>query len=73
MLRPLVVRLDARYEALTLIMWIHTVLGAWAAIPWNSKWRKRWRGVPPSWAAQELATRSSIERFFGRVLVYFRL
>jgi transposase len=72
-LRPRVVRLDAGYWGLKLIAWIHTVLRAAAVIPWNPKRQKRRDGLPPTWTAEELGKRSSIERFFGRVLVYFRL
>jgi transposase len=72
-LRPCVVRLDAGYWGLQLIAWIHTVLGAQAVIPWNPKRQKRRDGLPPTWTAEELGKRTSSERFFGRVLVYFRL
>ena len=51
----------------------HTVLGAQAVIPWNPKRQKRRDGLPPTWTAAELGKRTSIERFFGRVLVFFRL
>ena len=30
-------------------------------------------GLPPTWTAEELGKRTSIERFFGRVLVFFQL
>jgi hypothetical protein len=56
-----------------LITWIHTTLGAAAVIPWNPKRQRRRDGLPPTWTAQELGKRTSIERFFGRVLVFFRL
>jgi transposase len=72
-LRPRVVRLDAGYWGLKLIAWIHTVLGAQAVIPWNPKRQKRRDGLPPTWTAEELGKRTSIERFFGHVLVFFRL
>jgi transposase len=72
-IRPRVIRLDAGYWGLTLITWIHTVLGAQAVIPWNPKRQKRRDGLPPTWTAEELGKRTSIERFFGRVLVFFRL
>ena len=72
-LRPRVVRLDAGYWGLKLIAWIHTVLGAQAVIPWNPKRQKRRDGLPPTWIAAELGKRTSIERFFGRALVFFRL
>jgi transposase len=71
--RPRVVRLDAGYWGLKLIAWIHIILGAVAVIPWNPKRQKRRDGLPPTWTAEELGKRSSIERFFGRVLVFFRL
>jgi transposase len=70
---PRRIRLDAGYWGLTRIAWIHTVLGAVAVIPWNPKRQKRRDGLPPTWAAEELGKRTSIERFFGRVLVFFRL
>jgi transposase len=72
-LRPRVIRLDAGYWGLKLIAWIHTVLGAQAVIPWNPKRQKRRDGLPPTWTADELGKRTSIERFFGRVLIFFRL
>jgi transposase len=72
-LRPRVVRLDAGYWGLKLIAWIHTTLGAVAVIPWNPKRQKRRDGLPPTWTADELGKRTSIERFFGRVLVFFRV
>jgi hypothetical protein len=59
-LRPRVVRLDAGYWGLKLIAW-------------NPKRQKRRDGLPPTWTAHELGKRTSIERFFGRVLVFFRL
>src|SRR5258708_1015854 len=72
-LRPRVVRLDAGYWGLKLIAWIHTTLRAAAIIPWNPKRQKRGDVLPPTWTAAELGKRTSIERFFGRVLVFFRL
>jgi transposase len=71
--RPRVIRLDAGYWGLKLIAWIHITLGAVAVIPWNPKRQKRRDGLPPTWTAAELGKRTSIERFFGRVLVFFRL
>jgi transposase len=71
--RPRVVRLDAGYWGLKLIAWIHTVLGAQAVIPWNPKRQTQRDGRPPTWTAAELGKRTSIERFFGRVLVFFRV
>jgi hypothetical protein len=29
--------------------------------------------VPPTWSAEEAGKRTSIERFFGRVMIFFRL
>ena len=72
-IRPRVVRLDAGYWGLKLIAWIHTVLRAQAVIPWNPKRQKRRDGLPPTWTAEELGKRTGIERFFGRVLIFFRL
>ncbi len=71
--RPRVVRLDAGYWGLKLIAWIHTVLGARAVLPWNPKRQKRRNGLPPTWTAEELGKRTSIERFFGRTFIFFRL
>jgi transposase len=71
--RPRVIRLDAGYWGLKLIAWIHTTLGAEAVITRNPKRQKRRDGLPPTWTADELGKRTSIERFFGRVLVFFRL
>jgi transposase len=72
-LRPRVVRLDAAYWGLKLIAWIHTALHATAVIPWNPKRQKRCDGLRPTWTAEQLGQRTSIERFFGRVMVFFRL
>jgi Transposase DDE domain len=72
-LRPRVIRLDAAYWGLKLIAWMHTALGAIAVIPWNPKRQKRRDGLPPTWTAEELGKCASIERFFGRVLIFFRL
>jgi transposase len=70
-LRPSVVRLDAGYWGLRLIAWIHTALGAIAVVPWNPKRQKNRTCLPPTWTAEELGKRSSIERFFGRVFSLF--
>jgi transposase len=67
------VRLDAGYWGLRLIGWIHRVLGAVAVIPWNPKRQKNRSCLPPTWTAQELSKRSAIERFFGRVFLFFGL
>jgi transposase len=68
---PRVIRLDAGYWGLRLIAWIHTTLGAIAVIPWNPKRQKQRSCLPPTWTADELGKRSSIERFFGRVFSLF--
>jgi len=68
-----VVRLDAAYWGLTLIAWIHTTLGAVAVIPFNPKATKDLSCLPPTWTKDELGKRSAIERFFGRVFLFFRL
>jgi hypothetical protein len=70
-LRPRVIRLDAGYWGLRLIAWIHTTLGAVAIIPWNPKRQKNRSCLPPTWTADELGKRTSIERFFGRVFSLF--
>jgi transposase len=70
---PRLIRLDAGYWGLKLIAWIHTTLGAVAVIPWNAKRQKRRDGLPPTWTAEELGKRASIERFFGRVLIFFHV
>jgi transposase len=72
-LRPRVIRLDAGYWGLRLIAWIHSVLGAMAVIPWNPKRQKNRSCLPPTWTAEELGKRTSIERFFGRVFLFFHL
>jgi transposase len=72
-IHPRVVRLDAAYWGFRLIAWIHRVLGAIAVIPWNPGRRKNRSCLPPTWTREELGKRSSIERFFGRVFLFFRL
>lgn len=72
-LRPRVIRLDAGYWGLRLIAWIHTTLGAVAVVPWNPKRQKNRSCLPPTWTAEELGKRTSIERFFGRVFSLFSL
>jgi len=71
--RPRVIRLDAGYWGLRLIAWIHTALGAVAVLPWNPKRTKNRSCLPPTWTADELGKRTSIERFFGRVFSLFIL
>jgi len=72
-LRPRTVRLDAAYWGTALIAWIHQTLGAVAVIPWNPKRHKNRSCLPPTWTRDELGKRSSIERFFARVFLFFRL
>jgi hypothetical protein len=72
-LRPRVIRLDAASWGLRLIGWIHATLGAVAVVPWNPKRQKNRSCLPPTWTKEELGKRSSIERFFGRVLLFFHL
>jgi len=72
-IRPRVIRLDAAYWGLRLIGWIHSALGAVAVIPWNPKRQKNRSCLPPTWTKEELGKRSSIERFFGRVFLFFHL
>lgn len=72
-LHPRIVRLDAAYWGRALIAWIHQTLGASAVIPWNPKRTKQRAGLPPTWTRQELGKRSSIERFFARVFLFFHL
>jgi transposase len=71
--RPRVIRLDAAYWGLRLIQWIHATLGAVAVVPWNPKRQKNRWCLPPTWTADELGKRSSIERFFGRAFGLFDL
>ena len=72
-LRIRVVRLDAAYWGPALVAWIHTTLHAVAVIPWNPQRTKQRSCLPPTWTRPELGKRTSIERFFGRVLLFFRL
>lgn len=72
-LRPCIIRLDAGYWGLQLIHWIHATLGARAVVPWNPKRQKNRSCLPPTWTKEELGKRSSIERFFGRVFLFFHL
>jgi hypothetical protein len=72
-IRLRVLCLDAGYWDLKLIAWIHTVLHAVAVIPWNPKRQQQRDGLPPTWTAEQLGRRASIERLFSRVMVYFRL
>ncbi len=72
-IRPGIIRLDAAYWGVRLIAWIHGVLGAVAVIPWNPGRQKNRSCLPPTWTKDELGKRSSIERFFGRLFLFFRL
>ncbi|GCE16686.1 hypothetical protein KDK_04860 [Dictyobacter kobayashii] len=72
-IRPHFIRLDAAYWGLKLIAWIYTTLGAVAVIPWNPKRQKNRFCLPPTWTKEDLGKRSGIERFFGRVFLFFRL
>jgi len=64
---------DAAYWGRTLITWSHTALGAVAVIPFNPTATKDLSCLPPTWTKHELGKRSGIERFFGRVFLFFRL
>jgi len=72
-IRPRIIRLDAAYWGLRLIAWIHATLHAVAVVPWNPKRQKNRSCLPPTWTKEELGKRSSIERFFGRVFLFFHL
>src|SRR5256885_3985246 len=72
-IRPRVIRLDAAYWGLRLIAWIHATLHAVAVIPWNLKRGKNRSCLPPTWTKEGLGKRSSIERFFGRLFLFFHL
>jgi len=72
-IRPRIIRLDATYWGLRLIAWIHATLHAVAIVPWNPKRQKNRSCLPPTWTKEELGKRSSIERFFGRVFLFFHL
>jgi luciferase-like monooxygenase len=58
---------------LRLIAWIHATLGAVAVIPGNPRRQKNRSCLPPTWTKEELGKRSAIERFFGRVFLFFHL
>jgi transposase len=72
-IRPRIIRLDAGYWGLQLIHWIHATLRAIAVVPWNAKRQKNRSCLPPTWTKEELGKRNSIERFFGRVFLFFHL
>src|SRR5437588_3927335 len=61
------------YWGLRLIAWIHRVLGAVAVVAFNPKNLKNRSCLPPTWTREELGKRSAIERFFGRVFLFFHL
>src|SRR6266567_2075560 len=72
-IRPRVIRLDAGYWGLKLIAWIHATLHAVAVVPWNPKRQKNRSCLPLTWTKEELGKRSGIERFFGRLFLFFHL
>src|SRR5207302_2475821 len=72
-IRPRVIRLDAAYWGLRLIAWIHSVLGAIAVVAFNPKNLKKRSCLLPTWTREERGFRSAIERFFGRVFLFFHL
>src|SRR2546421_1987562 len=72
-IQPRVIRLDAAYWGLRLIAWIHALLGAVAVVAYNPKNCKNRSCLPPTWTREELGKRSAIERFFGRVFLFFHL
>jgi transposase len=72
-IRPRIIRLDAAYWGLRLLAWIHATLHAVAVVPWNPKRQKNRSCLPPTWTKEEFGKRSSIERFFGRVFLFFHL
>jgi transposase len=72
-IRPRIIRLDAAYRGLRLIAWIHATLHAVVVVPRNPKRQQNRSCLPPTWTKEELGKRSSIERFFGRVFLFFRL
>ena len=65
--------MSAAYWALQLIRLSPRHAGAIAVIPWNPKRQKNRSCLPPTWTKDELGKRSCIERFFGRVFLFFRL
>ena len=72
-IRPRVIRLDAAYWGLRSSPGSMPRLGAVAVVPWNPKRQKNRSCLPPTWTKEELGKRSSIERFFGRVFLFFHL
>src|SRR5205085_1007305 len=64
---------DLIIDSAPILAWIHRVLGAVAVVPWNPKNQKNRSCLPPTWTKEELGKRSSIERFFGRVFLFFHL
>lgn len=59
-IRPRFIRVDAAYWGLKLISW-------------NPKRQKNRSCLPPTWTKEEVGKRRSIERFFGRVFLFFHL
>src|SRR6266480_2260841 len=51
----------------------HSVLGAVAVVAYNPKNRKKCSCLSPTWTREELGKRSAIERFFGRIFLFFHL
>ena len=52
---------------------IDQCVGAVAVVPWNPKRQKNRACLPPTWTAEDLGQRASIERFFGRVFSLFSI
>src|SRR5712691_1453854 len=48
-------------------------LGRWRSCPGTGTRQKNRSCLPPTWTKDELGKRSSIERFFGRVFLFFHL
>jgi hypothetical protein len=42
-------------------------------VPWNPKNQKKRSSLLPTWTKEELGKRTSIERFFSRVFLFFGL
>jgi hypothetical protein len=70
---PRIVRLDAGYWGLQLIHWIHASLGAVAVDPWKRHPPEEPLLLASHWTKKALGKRTSIERFFCRVFLFFRL
>jgi hypothetical protein len=72
-IRPRIIRLDAGYWGLELIHWIHATWEPWRWFPGIPSDKRTARVCRPSGPKTNWACRSSIERFFGRVFLFFRL